>query len=77
MVVKAFVIGYRNHAGRVIEHLASSGLCDEIFIFHPKKLLDTASQKLGVLVTPTNNFFDVVKCSCVFICSPSKTHVQY
>jgi len=77
MALKVFVVGYKNHARRVIKHLIKSKLCDEIFVFHPGKGKLKEIEYFGELVLKTNDLEDAMKCSCIFICSPSNTHVYY
>ena len=72
------VIGYRNHAARVILQLSKSFLVKEIFVFHPNKKFEVRSKNLEKKkISYTNNFSDLEKSKCNFICSPTNTHIHY
>lgn len=77
MTLKVFVVGYKNHAQRVIKNLVSSKLCSHIYVFHPDKGKLDEIENFSSLVLKTYNFVNTMKCSCIFICSPSNTHFYY
>ncbi len=62
------VIGYKNHAKRIIDGINGCGINCSLEIYHPTKVD-------GVITT--NNFDDIVRCDSVFICSPNDTHLFY
>ena len=77
MSLRVFVIGYKNHAWRIIRHLAQSNSCDEIVVFHPDKAKLNNIEHLNKTVVKTDDLKEAFSCSCIFICSPSNTHVRY
>lgn len=66
---KIGIIGYGNHASRIIPILEDFGDVEISKIFHPTKIV---SEKIG-----TNRFEDLYDCDCVFILSPDNTHFEY
>ena len=72
-----FVIGYKNHARRIILNVLSSKCFDRVFVYHPDKSKLSDSHQLGESVVPTDDFDLVSECECVFISSPSETHCEY
>ena len=68
MVLNFGIIGYRNHAGKLISFLEKNSECKINCIYHPTKSLDDRF---------TNNFSDLYDCDAVIIASPNKTHYQY
>lgn len=63
------VIGYKNHAYRLISILDSFSNCNVKFIYHPtKNLTDKRS---------TNDFSKLLTCDAIFIASPNQTHFEY
>lgn len=69
MVISIGIIGYRNHAQRLISLVDSSTECRLKCIFHPNKKID---DQRG-----TNNFSDLLECDVVIIASPNNTHYDY
>lgn len=69
MTAKLGIIGYRNHASRLIS------LCDKIenckigFIYHPTKSIKDQRS--------TNKFSDLLDCDAVIIATPNHTHFEY
>ena len=69
MVVKLGIIGYRNHAKRLISILDKRKDCSLEFIYHPtKKIKD---------VRGTNKISELLPCDGILIASPNKTHFSY
>ena len=68
LVLNFGIIGYRNHAGKLISFLEKNSECKINCIYHPTKSLDDRF---------TNNFSDLYDCDAVIIASPNKTHYQY
>ena len=62
------IIGYRNHAGKLISFLEKNSECKINYIYHPTKSLDDRF---------TNDFSNLYDCDAVIIASPNKTHYQY
>ena len=77
MSLKVFVVGYKNHARRVITRILKSGLCCEIYVFHPEIHRLSGIEELDPSIKKTQDLTDIAKCECIFICSPSTTHVHY
>ena len=69
LVVKLGIIGYRNHAERLLNILDHKRGCRVEFIYHPtKKFKD---------VRCTNNLEDLLSCDGILISSPNNTHFSY
>jgi len=75
--LRVFVVGYKNHARRVVKSILRSQLCSEIFVYHPEIEKLNEIEDLGSSIRRTNDLTVAIKCSCVFICSPSNTHISY
>lgn len=69
LTIKLGIIGYRNHASRLISLCAQIESCKIEFIYHPTKSLD--DQRF------TNNFSDLLNCDAVIIATPNHTHFEY
>lgn len=69
MVVKLGIIGYRNHASRLISLLETQSNCKIIHIYHPTKIIGDSRS--------TNNISDLFNCDAVIIASPNDTHFEY
>ena len=69
MVVVIGIIGYQNHAKRLISLIESNPKSKLKYIFHPKKKLDDKRS--------TNCFTDLLQCDAIIISSPNDTHYQY
>jgi len=66
---KIGIIGFGNHATKVISILEKFNEFEIEKIFHPiKKLSDTRG---------TNQLNDLYHCDCIFILSPNQTHYEY
>jgi len=69
MVVKLGIIGYKNHAERLLNILDKKRDCCLKFIYHPtKKIKD---------VRGTNKISDLLSCDGILIASPNNTHFSY
>ncbi len=66
------VIGYKNHALRLMDEFYKSKHTKEIIVYHPKK-------KLGInkKYQSTNDFQDLERCHAIIISSPTNTHYKY
>lgn len=69
MAIKIGIIGYRNHAERLISLIEKNRNCELIHVFHPTKKID--HKKF------TNKFSDLLDCDAIFISSPNDTHFDY
>lgn len=69
LVHKIGIIGYKNHANRIISILEKFSNFEIIKIYHPNKKIDD--------IRGTNNFGELYSCDCVFILSPNQTHFEY
>ena len=69
MVVNLGIIGYKNHAERLLNILDKKKGCYLKFIYHPtKKLKDSRG---------TNKISDLLSCDGILISSPNNTHFSY
>ena len=66
--MKVAIIGYKNHAGRILNIIKNDLLLHDVVVFHPDKKND---------IINTNNFNDVLNTKCVFVASPNSTHFYY
>lgn len=66
-MLKAGIIGYKNHAKKIINHIKKKVSISHIF--HPQKKL-----KLKIY---TNNLKDLLQLDCIFIACPSDYHFHY
>ncbi len=66
------IIGYKNHALRLIKEFSKSKYIDKIIVFHPNKKLDFDIKYLS-----TNNFESLKSCNAIVISSPTNTHFKY
>jgi predicted dehydrogenase len=75
------IIGYKNHAARLISIIENMEICSKITIFHPdkKKLINHFKHKgsLGLKMVLTSSLNDILDSSCIFIASPTPTHFEY
>lgn len=62
-------IGYRGHAGSIIELVNRSGKASVTKIYHPVKTLS--------LPGATNRLDDLLGCDAILILSPDSTHFEY
>jgi predicted dehydrogenase len=69
MVIKIGIIGYRNHASKLIKIIEKHPICELKVIFHPSKHMD---DERG-----TNDFTKLYSCDGVIISSPNNTHFEY
>ena len=66
---KIGIIGFGNHASRVISILKKFKNIEIYKIFHPTKIV---LENIG-----TNKFNDLYECDCILILSPDNTHFKY
>jgi len=66
-MINCAVIGYKNHAAKVIKILKKK--CEIQFIYHPLKKIKNKNF--------TNNLRDLLRVDCIFIICPSKYHFHY
>ena len=69
LVINFGIIGYRNHAQRLISLIENNSECRLKYIFHPDKKIDDDRA--------TNNFAHLFECDVIIIASPNKTHYDY
>ncbi len=74
------IIGYKNHALRLISIINKLGVCSKLTIYHPNKekihsFSDYSQFNFKVIITSV--FDDVYQSECVFIASPTSTHYDY
>ena len=69
MTNKIGIIGFGNHASRIISILKKFKNIEIYKIFHPTKIV---LQNIG-----TNKFDDLYDCDCILILSPDDTHFEY
>jgi len=69
LVINIGIIGYRNHAQRLITLVENNSKCNLKHIFHPNK---TITDDRG-----TNDFSLLFDCDVIIIASPNKTHYDY
>jgi len=67
--IKIGMIGYRNHAERIMSVINTCPFADISLFFHPTK--DLSPQHF------TNNLDDLLVCDVVMIASPTDTHIEY
>ena len=72
----SFVIGYRNHAERVTRELLKTKAFEKIYVYHPE-ITKKITKKISPIIEYTDDFTFAYKCLCIFICSPSETHIDY
>ena len=66
---KIGIIGYRNHASRLLQLLEQRSDCKLDFIYHPTKLFDDSRAR--------NDLSKLLECDAIFIASPNHTHYRY
>lgn len=71
------VIGYKNHAERIIKILLKKSFFQKLYIYHPVLSKLEIVKKIDKRIVITDNLDDVIHCNSVFISSPSETHVFY
>jgi predicted dehydrogenase len=69
MKLQIGIIGYKNHALRLIELISKNKYCKLKVIYHPNKKVE---HELA-----TNKIDDLYKCDAVLISSPNQTHFDY
>jgi predicted dehydrogenase len=68
-VIELGIIGYKNHASRLIKLINEIDDCIVNLIYHPNKILDVKHF--------TNDLNDLFDCDAIFVSSPNQTHYQY
>lgn len=68
-MIRIGIIGYKNHAKRIISLLNLNENVKIKYIFHPNKKSDISIN--------TNNIIDLFECDAIFILSPNQTHFEY
>lgn len=79
MSLRIGIIGYKNHAGRLIKAISQQKDLTELWVFHPKK------ERISNFTFPNSIFSlhttgmieDLFGLDAVFIASPSETHYSY
>ena len=66
--MKVAIIGYKNHAERILNIVKDKLFLHNVVVFHP--------YKKNYNIT-TNEFNDILSTDCVFIASPNDTHFYY
>ena len=69
MVIDIGIIGYRNHAQRLITLVENNSECNLKYIFHPNKNI---ADDRGI-----HDFSLLFDCDVIIIASPNKTHYDY
>ena len=69
LVIKIGLIGYSNHAARLLQLLEQRSDCKIDFIYHPTKSFNDTRV--------TNNFSELLNCDAILIASPNHTHYEY
>lgn len=69
LAAKLGIIGYKNHALRLIALCDKNQNCKLTFIYHPSKSINDPRG--------TNNLSDLFSCDAVIIASPNHTHYEY
>lgn len=69
MKLRIGIIGYRNHASRLIELISQNKYCELRAVYHPAK---KANHRFA-----TNELQELYKCDAVIISSPNQTHFDY
>lgn len=79
MAFKIGIIGYKNHAARLIKTINKQKDVAELWVFHPKKerLLNLAFPDSAFSLHTTDIIDDLFGLDAVFIASPSETHFSY
>lgn len=69
MVIKFGIIGYRNHAKRLIDIIEQRSDCIVSYIYHPSKSINDSRA--------TNDLSKLFNCDTIVIASPNSTHYDY
>lgn len=77
MLPNAFIIGYKNHASRIIKNVLESKCFEKVFVYHPDKNRLSDISALDDSICPTDDFNLTSTCLCIFIASPTHTHYEY
>ena len=76
MKITVFVIGYKNHAFRIISTLSKNRELGKIIVYHPD-INNCVLPEMADNVLLTDDFKLFRTAKCVFIASPSVTHYYY
>jgi len=77
-VFNVAVIGYKNHAKRVIDCLVDQPCVQHVNVYHPNDdKINHLQNQVIESIRYSSDWNDVIGCDAVFICSPSGTHVSY
>ena len=77
-MLQVVVIGYKNHAERVINFLCELPSVGKVLVYHPNSnKIKSLSESLHSKKEYTSNWSDLINANAFFICSPSGTHVEY
>lgn len=76
MKINVFVIGYKNHALKIISILSNISDIEKIVVYHPD-MDSREAPKMDKNIIFTDNFLLILDAKCVFIASPSETHYFY
>ena len=79
MAMRIGIIGYKNHAERLIKAISEQRDVTELWIFHPKKerLSNLSFPNVVFSLHTTAIIDDLFGLDAVFISSPSETHYSY
>lgn len=69
LAISVALIGYRNHATRLLKLLEQHPACNVDYIYHPTKSFNDPRS--------TNDFSKLLKCDAILIVSPNHTHYEY
>ena len=69
MILQIGIIGYRNHALRLIQLVSQNEYSEVKVVYHPYKKLD--------LPCATNRIQDLYQCDAIVISSPNQSHFGY
>jgi predicted dehydrogenase len=77
-MLKIGVIGYKNHAKRVIDFLCELPAVETVLVYHPNSIkIQGLSENSHIKKQYTATWKDLINSDAFFICSPSGTHVDY
>ena len=76
--MKIGIIGYQNHAAKIIKLISHYKKVNQIVIYcYKKKLIKELNSNTKKNIIYTNNLDDLIYINAVFISSPNDTHFQY
>ena len=74
------IIGYKNHARRLISNIEILNVCSKLTIFHPNKdklINNFDSVNLSFKIVFTSLLKDIFLSDCIFIAAPTSMHYEY